>query len=98
MQGYKVPEEELPFLGTQFQDLPEGWSYDVVTVTEDLIFNLTPAAPIPSIQDEFDQVYIRIPGENTTGNETTTSGGVVKDGSTLCLAVVGLAFGTWFMM
>ena len=61
MQGYKVPEDSLATLGSQFQELPAGWEYQVVNPTEDLVMNLTPAQPIPSIQDEFDQIYIRIP-------------------------------------
>jgi len=61
MQGYKVQKDDLATLGDQFQELPEGWSYDVVSPTADLIFDLTPDVPIPSVQDEFDQIYIRIP-------------------------------------
>ncbi len=41
--------------------MPEGWEYDVEAPTEDLVMNLTPAEPIPSVSDEFDQIYIRIP-------------------------------------
>jgi hypothetical protein len=61
IQGHKVPEESLATLGEEFQDLPEGWEYRVSVLDEDLVMNLTPAEPIPSAQDEFDQVYIRIP-------------------------------------
>lgn len=61
MQGYKVPESSLATLGTQFKELPDGWQYKVVNPTEDLVMNLTPDAPIPSVQDEFDQIYIRVP-------------------------------------
>ena len=61
LQGYKVAPDQLASLGEQFQHLPAGWSYHVVTPDKDLVFDLTPAAPIPSIQDEFDQVYIRVP-------------------------------------
>ena len=64
VQGYKVPKEDLATLGSQFQSLPDGWSYNVVTLDEDLIFNLTPDIPIPSVQDEFDQIYIRVPEDN----------------------------------
>ena len=48
-------------LGDQFQAMPEGWSYEVVDLTEPLAMSLTPAEAIPSVQDEFDQIYIRIP-------------------------------------
>ena len=41
--------------------LPEGWEYRVETLEQDLIMNLTPNEPIPSVADEFDQIYIRIP-------------------------------------
>lgn len=94
LQGYKVPKEDLDTLGDQFQDLPEGWSYNVVTVAEDLVFDLTPDAPIPSVQDEFDQIYIRIPaGDNST--TTPTSGGIIKSVSSL--SFIG-ALCTWFVM
>lgn len=61
LQGYKVKKEDLASLGSKFKLLPEGWKYQVVTPQEDLVMNLTPAHAIPSIQDEFDQIYIRIP-------------------------------------
>lgn len=61
VQGYKVPKESLETLGDQFKELPEGWEYRVNVLTEDLVMDLTPDAPIPSVQDEFDQIYIRIP-------------------------------------
>lgn len=61
LQGHKIPTGQLASLGQKFKSLPEGWSYKVVTLEEDLIMNLTPAEPIPSVQDEFDQIYIRIP-------------------------------------
>lgn len=61
LQGHKVPTHELDGLGGQFKNLPEGWSYNVVVPDEDLVFDLTPDEPIPSVQDEFDQIYIRIP-------------------------------------
>ena len=61
VQGYKVEPDQLATLGDQFESLPEGWSYQVVTPDADLVFDLTPAEPIPSIQDEFDQIYIRVP-------------------------------------
>ena len=47
--------------GGEFQGPPEGWEYVVNVLTEDLVMNLTPDAPIPSVQDEFDQIYVRIP-------------------------------------
>ena len=61
LQGHKVPAERLAGLGEEFQELPEGWSYQVIEPEEDLVMHLTPAKPIPSVQDEFDQIYIRIP-------------------------------------
>ena len=61
LQGHKVPRESLETLGDRFKDLPRGWQYRVAVLGEDLVMTLTPNAPIPSVQDEFDQVYIRIP-------------------------------------
>ncbi len=61
LQGHKVPTERLAGLGDDFEGLPEGWSYQVIVPEEDLVMHLTPAKPIPSVQDEFDQIYIRIP-------------------------------------
>ncbi|MDW7731151.1 MAG: hypothetical protein SCH66_01840 [Methanolobus sp.] len=66
LQGYKVPEESLATLGDDFEELPEGWEYQVVVLDEDLVMNLTTAEPIPSITDEFDQIYIQIPEDNST--------------------------------
>ena len=43
------------------EGLPDGWEYRAVDLEEDLVMNLTPAEPIPSVSDEFDQIYIRIP-------------------------------------
>lgn len=95
LQGYKVPKDSLDTLGEQMQDLPDGWSYDVVTITDDLVFDLTPDAPIPSVQDEFDQIYIRIPaGDNST--TTPTSSAIIKS-EVLSMFVLG-ALGTWFIM
>jgi len=61
IQGHKVPQKELATLGEKFEKLPEGWKYRVHVPDEDLVMKLTPAKPIPSVQDEFDQIYIRIP-------------------------------------
>jgi hypothetical protein len=61
VQGYKVKKEDLVTLGEKMTKLPEGWTYQVVSPSEDLMMNLTPAKTIPSVQDEFDQIYIRIP-------------------------------------
>ena len=61
LQGHKIPTDELATLGEKFQHLPDGWKYRVKVLTEDLVMRLTPKAPIPSVQDEFDQIYIRIP-------------------------------------
>lgn len=60
LQGNKVPTEELGLLAGKFKKLPADWEYRVVTLEKDLVMNLTPAKPIPSVQDEFDQIYIRI--------------------------------------
>lgn len=61
LQGHKIPADKLSTLGEKFQRLPDGWSYQVNIPAEDLVMNLTSDKPIPSIQDEFDQIYIRIP-------------------------------------
>lgn len=61
LQGHKIPLDQLADLGEKFEDLPAGWRYEVVSPSEDLVMNLTPEKPIPSVQDEFDQIYIRIP-------------------------------------
>lgn len=61
LQGHKVPTEELAALGQRFKQLPDGWAYRVVNLTEELVMKLSPKEPIPSVQDEFDQIYIRIP-------------------------------------
>jgi hypothetical protein len=56
-----VPQESLATLGQQFKTLPQGWQYRVEVLDKDLEMKLTPQAPIPSVQDEFNQIYIRIP-------------------------------------
>ena len=56
-----APLDRMATLGNEFKELPEGWKYQVVTPSKDLVMNLTPAEPIPSVADEFDQIYIRIP-------------------------------------
>ena len=61
MQGHKVPAERLATLGGEFQHLPRRWEYRVMTLEEDLVMKLTPRQPIPSVQDEFNQIYIRLP-------------------------------------
>jgi hypothetical protein len=61
VQGHKIPVERMATLGDEMKELPEGWTYRVVTLEKDLVMNLTPAHAIPSVQDEFDQIYIRIP-------------------------------------
>ncbi len=61
LQGHKVPVENLATLGERFQSLPQGWKYRVNVLEKDLVMKLTPKSPIPSVQDEFDQIYIRIP-------------------------------------
>lgn len=61
LQGHKIPTDALATLGQRFQKLPNGWEYRVEILTEELSMNLTPRQPIPSVQDEFDQIYIRIP-------------------------------------
>jgi hypothetical protein len=61
LQGHKVPLESLATLGDRFQLLPPGWEYRFKYLDEDLVMKLTRNKPIPSVQDEFDQIYIRIP-------------------------------------
>jgi hypothetical protein len=61
VQGHKIKVDELATLGDQFKKLPDGWKYQVVHPDEDIVMNLTPAHAIPSVIDEFDQIYIRIP-------------------------------------
>lgn len=61
LQGYKVQKEDLVMLGSKLKALPEGWTFQVVSSKEDLVMHLTPDKPIPSVADEFDQYYIRIP-------------------------------------
>ncbi|QDV20516.1 hypothetical protein Pan153_51910 [Gimesia panareensis] len=61
LQGHKIPANELATLGEKFKKLPEGWKYRVKVLDEDLMMKLTPQKPIPSVQDEFDQIYIRVP-------------------------------------
>ena len=61
LQGHKIPADELAALGERFQQLPDGWEYVIDAPGEDLVMNLTPAEPIPSVKDEFDQYWIRIP-------------------------------------
>lgn len=63
LQGAKVDQSELPTLGDQYQNLPEGWSYQPITYDTELDVNLTPNGFIPSVQDEFDQIFILIPTE-----------------------------------
>jgi len=61
LQGHKIPLESLATLDEQFKNLPDGWKYRVQVPDTDLSMKLTPDRPIPSVQDEFDQIYIRIP-------------------------------------
>lgn len=61
LQGHKIPEEGLATLAERFQTLPTGWKYAVEVPDADIVMNLTPKKPIPSVQDEFAQIYIRIP-------------------------------------
>ena len=61
LQGHKIPVKGLASLGEKFKKLPEGWKYRVQVLDEDLVMKLTPQKPIPSVQDEFDQIYIRVP-------------------------------------
>lgn len=61
LQGHKIPTDELATLGEKFKKLPEGWEYRVKVLEKDLVMKLTPREPIPSVQDEFDQIYIRLP-------------------------------------
>jgi hypothetical protein len=44
LQGNKIPTDQLATLGDQFQELPEGWQYQVVDLTEPLALSLTPTS------------------------------------------------------
>lgn len=90
VQGYKVDKSDLATLGDQFQSLPEGWSYSVVMPDEDLVFDLTPDAPIPSVQDEFDQIYIRVPSDDITDDTTSAAN---SNTARLLYTVVLISFG-----
>jgi hypothetical protein len=98
MMGYKVPKDELDNLGDQFQDLQEGWNYNVVNISEELVFTSIsgwgPGKGSEIVQDEFDQIYLW----SSDGGPTTTSGGIAKSGSPLCLAAISIALRTCFMM
>jgi hypothetical protein len=61
LQGHKIPQDSLAALGDQFKALPDGWKFRVSVLREDLVMNLTPKEAIPSVQDEFNQIYIRMP-------------------------------------
>lgn len=61
IQGYKVPKDDLATLSAKFEQLPDGWEYRVKVLEDDLEMKLSPDAPIPSVQDEFNQIYIRLP-------------------------------------
>ncbi|WP_406656517.1 hypothetical protein V7O62_11750 [Methanolobus sp. ZRKC2] len=71
LQGYKVPKESLETLGDDFEELPDGWEYRTRVLEEELVMNLTPDEPIPSISDEFDQIYIQIPENNSSSAESS---------------------------
>ena len=57
----ELREKATAALGDRFKQLPKGWKYVVKVLDKDLVMNLTPAEPIPSVGDEFNQYYIRIP-------------------------------------
>jgi len=61
VQGHKVPIERMAGLGNEFKKLPKGWEYRVQVLEKDLVMHLRPDKGIPSVQDEFHQIYIRIP-------------------------------------
>lgn len=52
--------EDLETLGERFENLPEGWSWNVRVLEETLILDLKPGE-ITGIGDEFYQYYTRIP-------------------------------------
>jgi hypothetical protein len=60
VQGHKIPTDEMASLGDKYKELPEGWEYRVVPPTEDMILNVKAGEPIPSVQDEFDQIFMRL--------------------------------------
>lgn len=47
----------------------------VVTPEQDIVMNLTTAEPIPSVQDGFDQVYLRISKKSDGGSLPSRSSG-----------------------
>ncbi len=54
--------EDLETLGDRFQNLPDGWSWNVRVLEESLILDLKPGE-ITGIGDEFYQYYTRIPDD-----------------------------------
>ncbi|HAD09296.1 MAG TPA: hypothetical protein DCF62_07445 [Porticoccaceae bacterium] len=60
LQGNKVVTEKLSSLGASMEGLPEGWRYEVEVLKEDLVMDLDPSKPIPSVQDEYNQIYIQM--------------------------------------
>lgn len=61
LQGYKVQTGDLAHLGEKLKTLPDDWEFRISELEEDLVMDLTPAEPIPSVPDELDQYWIRIP-------------------------------------
>ncbi|QDT50612.1 hypothetical protein Pan258_46910 [Symmachiella dynata] len=61
LQGQKIPKDSIASLGKRLKKMPEGWTFRVKVLDEDLVMKLSPQKPIPSVQDEFNQIYIRIP-------------------------------------
>jgi len=49
LQGHKLPEESLATLAERFTKLPQGWKYRVKALENELVMNLTPKTPIPSV-------------------------------------------------
>ncbi len=63
--GPEFTLDTLETLGEQMTQLPDGWEYRTRMLTEALVLDLGPHAPIHAIGDEFHQYYTRIPGSGT---------------------------------
>jgi hypothetical protein len=93
LQGYKVATDQLATLGSQFKELPEGWKYQVVNPPGTMQMNVTPSEPIPSVKDEFDQIYMMIQASTTTVSGATTPPLMPKTGAADEWPVLALAVG-----
>ena len=60
-KGTKFPRSNSPLWESGLRNSRAAGSIECRFLETDLVMKLTPKAPIPSVQDEFDQIYIRIP-------------------------------------